>query len=99
MLVIVMFFTVIKIRFVLAVFVYGIVIGKLVEKIERFLSEKEDDKHKIESCLQDSSPAAGRFSDTIPFRRSAILAEHFYRIGKNFLYDKNIHKNDRRYDR
>lgn len=39
MLVIVMFFTVIKIKFVFAVFVYGIVIGKLVEKIERFLSE------------------------------------------------------------
>ena len=25
-----------------------------------------------------------------PFRRSAILAEHFYRIGKTFLYDKKI---------
>ena len=27
---------------------------------------------KIESCLQDSTPAAGRFSDIIPRRRSAI---------------------------
>jgi len=26
-----------------------------------------------ESCLQDSPPAAGRFSDIIPLRRSAIL--------------------------
>ena len=32
---------------------------------------------KKESCLQDSPPAAGRFSDTLPLRRSAILAERF----------------------
>jgi len=42
-----------------------------------------------ESCLQDSPPAAGRFSDIIPLRRSAILPEGlFYVIGtlqSNFL--------------
>ena len=32
------------------------------------LSEKK-------SCLQDSPPAAGRFRDTLPLRRSAILSE------------------------
>ena len=31
----------------------------------------------LESCLQDSPPAAGRFSDILPRRRSAILAERF----------------------
>lgn len=30
-------------------------------------------------------PAAGRNSDIIPFRRSAILAERFCVIGRNFL--------------
>ena len=42
-----------------------------------------------ESCLQDSPPAAGRFSDIIPLRRSAILPGGlFYVIGtlrSNFL--------------
>ena len=46
-------------------------------------------KYKKESCLQDSPPAAGRFSDIIPFRRSAILPEGLcYVIGtlqSNFL--------------
>ena len=44
---------------------------------------------KRESCLQDSPPAAGRFSDIIPLCRSAILPEGlFYIIGtlqSNFL--------------
>ena len=44
---------------------------------------------KKESCLQDSPPAAGRFSDIIPLRRSAILPGGlFYVIGtlrSNFL--------------
>ena len=31
--------------FMLAVFVSGIAVGKLVEKIERFLREKEDKEH------------------------------------------------------
>jgi hypothetical protein len=35
--------------------------------------------------LQDPPPAAGRFSDTIPIRSSAILAERFYLIGTKFL--------------
>ena len=34
--------------------------------------------------LQDSPPAAGRVSDILPFRRSAILAERFYRIETKF---------------
>ena len=32
---------------------------------------------KKNPALQDSPPAAGRVSDIIPFRRSAILAERF----------------------
>ena len=36
-----------------------------------FLNEKE-------SCLQDSPPAAGRFSDILPLRRSAILSGAFF---------------------
>ena len=35
---------------------------------------------KKNPALQDSPPAAGRVSDILPFRRSAILAERFYRI-------------------
>ena len=35
----------------------------------------------------DSPPAAGRFSDTILFRRSAILAERFL-LYRNLLYNK-----------
>ncbi len=34
---------------------------------------------------QDSPPVAGRFGDIIPFHRSAILAERFCFIGRNFL--------------
>ena len=37
--------------------------------------------NKIESRLRDSPPAADRFSDMIPYRRSSILAERFYVIG------------------
>ena len=33
--------------------------------------------NKKESCLQDSPPAAGRFSDILPVRRSAILSGAF----------------------
>jgi len=32
--------------FVLAIFVAGVAVGKLVEKVERFISEKEDEEHK-----------------------------------------------------
>lgn len=32
--------------FILAVFVFGITVGKLVEKIERFISEKDDNEHR-----------------------------------------------------
>ena len=31
-----------------------------------------------ESCLQDSPPAAGRFSDIIPLRRSVLLPGGLY---------------------
>lgn len=31
--------------FILAIFVFGVTVGKLVEKIERFISEKEDVRH------------------------------------------------------
>ena len=39
---------------------------------------------KKNPALQDSPPAAGRVSDILPFRRSAILAEHFYRMETKF---------------
>ena len=39
---------------------------------------------KKNPALQDSPPAAGRASDILPFRRSAILAEHFYRMETKF---------------
>ena len=32
--------------FVLAVFIFGVSVGKFVEKIKRFISEKEDGKHR-----------------------------------------------------
>jgi Co/Zn/Cd efflux system component len=32
--------------FILAVFVFGISIGRLIEKIERFIHEKEDGTHR-----------------------------------------------------
>ncbi len=32
--------------FILAVFGFGITVGKLVEKIERYISEKEDKGHR-----------------------------------------------------
>ena len=35
-------------------------------------------KARKNPALQDSPPAAGRFSDMIPFRRSAILPEGLY---------------------
>ena len=39
---------------------------------------------KKNPAKQDSPPAAGRVSDILPFRRSAILAERFYRIETKF---------------
>ena len=33
--------------------------------------------NKKVSCLQDTTPAAGRLSDILPYRRSAILAKRF----------------------
>ena len=44
---------------------------------------------KKNPAKQDSPPAAGRVSDILPFRRSAILAERFYRMETKFPYDKN----------
>ncbi len=32
--------------FILTVFVFGVTVGKLVEKIEKCISEKEDVRHK-----------------------------------------------------
>ena len=32
--------------FILAVFIFGVSVGKFVEKIKRFISEKEDGKHR-----------------------------------------------------
>ena len=40
---------------------------------------------KKNPALQDSPSAAGRVSDILPFRRSAILAERFSFIGRIFL--------------
>ena len=39
---------------------------------------------KKNPALQDSPPAAGHVSDILPFLRSAILAERFYRIETKF---------------
>ena len=39
---------------------------------------------KKNPAKQYSPPAAGRVSDILPFRRSAILAELFYRIETKF---------------
>jgi hypothetical protein len=43
---------------------------------------------KKESCLQDSPPAAGRGSDILPLRRSAIIA--FYHMVKKRLRHFNL---------
>ena len=40
--------------------------------------------HKKESCKQDSPPAAGRFSDIIPLRRSAILPGGLYYVIEHY---------------
>ena len=32
--------------FVLAIFVVGVAVGKLVDKVERFISKKEDEEHR-----------------------------------------------------
>ena len=42
---------------------------------------------KKNPAKQDSPPAAGRASDILPFRCSAIRAERFYRMETKFLYD------------
>ena len=42
-------------------------------------------EYKKESCLQDSPPAAGRFSDKFPFRRSAILPGGLYYFIGDFI--------------
>ena len=39
---------------------------------------------KKDPAKQDSPPAAGRASDILPFRRSAIPAERFYRMETKF---------------
>ena len=39
---------------------------------------------KKNPAKQDSPHAAGRVSDILPFRRSAIRAERFYRIETKF---------------
>ena len=41
-------------------------------------------KVKKNPAKQDSPPAAGRASDILPFRCSAILAERFYRMETKF---------------
>ena len=43
---------------------------------------------KQNPAKQDSPPAAGRASDILPFRCSAILAERFIVWKRSFLYDK-----------
>ena len=47
---------------------------------------------KKNPALQDSPPAAGRASDILPFRRSAILAERFlsYRNEVSYTIKKNV---------
>ena len=39
---------------------------------------------KKESCLQDSPPATGRFSDIIPLRRSAILPGGLFMLSEHY---------------
>ena len=43
---------------------------------------------KKNPAKQDSPPAAGRASDILPFRRSAIRAERFYRMETKFSIRK-----------
>ena len=43
-------------------------------------------KVKKNPALQDSPPAAGRVSDILPFRRSAILAERLLSYGNEVSY-------------
>ena len=44
-------------------------------------------QRKIESCSQDSPPAAGRFSDTLPLCRSAIPSGAFFMSSDEVSYD------------
>ena len=43
---------------------------------------------KKDPAKQDSPPAAGRASDILPFRRSAIRAERFLSYGNEVSYKK-----------
>ena len=45
---------------------------------ERSFFSKLFRQHRKNPALQDSMPAAGRFSDMIPLRRSALLPEGLY---------------------
>ena len=56
-------------------------------KVKNFLSNMSvfTRWYSYETGMQDSPPAAGRVSDILPFRRSAILARCFYFIGRIFL--------------
>ena len=51
---------------------------QLVNLQNRVFCSKKRCIYKKESCKQDSLPAAGRFSDTLPLRRSAILSGAFF---------------------
>ena len=55
---------------------------------------------KKDPAKQDSPPAAGRASDILPFRCSAIRAERFYFIGRIFLWNEKTpeHKKLRRFN-
>ena len=56
-------------------------------RVARLLSYGNEVSYTIRKnpAKQDSPPAAGRVSDILPFRRSAILAERFSFIGRIFL--------------
>ena len=56
-------------------------------RVERLLSYGNEVSYtiKMNPAKQDSPPAAGRASDILPFRCSAIRAERFYFIGRIFL--------------
>ena len=60
--------------------------GKIASRIRRTVSKSiPSDVHKKKNpAKQDSPPAAGRASDILPFRRSAIRAERFYRMETKF---------------
>ena len=55
-------------------------------RVERLLSYGNEVSYtiKMNPAKQDSPPAAGRASDILPFRCSAIRAERFYRMETKF---------------